>query len=71
MLPDPLLHLSPVWSHMTKFEVDHAEGIYLYDSAGSRLTDFTSGIGVTNTGHCHPKVVAAIQKQAARRCTAR
>ena len=66
MLPDPLLNLSPVWSHLTKFEVDHAEGVYLYDDAGNRLTDFTSGIGVTNTGHCHPKVVAAIQKQAAR-----
>ena len=66
MLPDPLDHLSPVWSHLTQFQVDHAEGIYLYDDAGSRYIDFTSGIGVTNTGHCHPKVVAAIQKQAAK-----
>ena len=66
MLPDPLLHLSPVWSHLTKFEVDHAEGIYLYDDAGGRYMDFTSGIGVTNTGHCHPQVVAAIQAQAAK-----
>ncbi len=57
-------HLSPVWTHLTDIVVDHAEGIYLYDAAGNRYTDFTSGIGVTNTGHCHPKVVAAIQSQA-------
>jgi 4-aminobutyrate aminotransferase len=66
MPADPLAHLSPVWSHLTQIEVERAEGIYLYDAGGTRYTDFTSGIGVTNTGHCHPKVVAAIQKQAAR-----
>ena len=33
---------------------------------GSRYLDFACGIGVTNTGHCHPKVVAAIQAQAAK-----
>ncbi|RLD02174.1 MAG: aspartate aminotransferase family protein, partial [Chloroflexota bacterium] len=42
---------------------ERAEGIYLYDSAGNRYMDFTSGIGVTNTGHCHPRVVKAIQDQ--------
>jgi 4-aminobutyrate aminotransferase len=31
--------------------------------AGRKLLDFTSGIGVTNTGHCHPKVVKAAQDQ--------
>ncbi|MEM7510464.1 MAG: aminotransferase class III-fold pyridoxal phosphate-dependent enzyme, partial [Bacteroidota bacterium] len=40
------------------------EGIYLYDEAGNRYMDFTSGIGVINTGHCHPQVVQAIQQQA-------
>ncbi|MCB0021237.1 MAG: aminotransferase class III-fold pyridoxal phosphate-dependent enzyme, partial [Anaerolineales bacterium] len=43
---------------------ERAEGVYLYDGDGNRWLDFTSGIGVTNTGHCHPKVVAAIQEQA-------
>ncbi|MBL8148149.1 MAG: aminotransferase class III-fold pyridoxal phosphate-dependent enzyme [Anaerolineae bacterium] len=66
MLPDPLLNLSPVWSHLTQFQVERAEGVYLYDDTGARYTDFTSGIGVTNTGHCHPRVVAAIQAQAAK-----
>ncbi|MBN2051170.1 MAG: aminotransferase class III-fold pyridoxal phosphate-dependent enzyme [Spirochaetales bacterium] len=57
-------HISTVWSHGTEILVDHAQGIHLYDEEGNRYIDFTSGIGVTNTGHCHPKVVAAIKAQA-------
>jgi 4-aminobutyrate aminotransferase len=56
--------LSPVWTHLTDIQPVKGEGIYLYDSSGNRYTDFTSGIGVINTGHCHPRVVQAIQKQA-------
>jgi len=41
------------------------EGVYLFDAADNRYMDFTSGIGVTSTGHCHPRVVLAIQEQAA------
>ena len=40
------------------------EGCYLYDADGKRYLDFIGGIAVTNQGHCHPKVVAAIQRQA-------
>jgi len=57
-------HLASVWTHLTEIQPVRGEGIYLYDADGHRYTDFTSGIGVTSTGHCHPKVVAAIQKQA-------
>lgn len=46
--------------------VDHGEGIYVWDTDGTRWTDFTSGIAVVNTGHCHPRVVEAIQEQAAK-----
>ena len=56
--------LSPVWTHLTEVQPARAEGIYIYDAEGNRYTDFTSGIGVVNTGHCHPKVVNAIQEQA-------
>ncbi len=56
--------LAPVWTHLTEVQPVRAEGIYLYDEAGTRYTDFTSGIGVLNTGHCHPKVVTAMQEQA-------
>ncbi len=60
----PLEHLSPVWTHLTQIQPVRGEGIYLYDADGNRYMDFTSGIGVTNTGHAHPKVVRAIQQQA-------
>ncbi len=65
MTSDSLHHLSPVWSHMTTMQPVRGDGIYLYDADGARYADFTSGIGVTNTGHCHPRVVKAIQDQAA------
>lgn len=58
--------LSSVWTHLTEIQPSHGEGIYLYDSDGNRYIDFTCGIGVTNTGHCHPKVVSAIQEQASK-----
>jgi len=61
----PLDLLAPVWTHLTEIQPVRGEGIYLYDAAGQRYTDFTSGIGVTNTGHCHPQVVGAIQAQVA------
>jgi 4-aminobutyrate aminotransferase len=57
-------HMSPVWSHNFPIQADHAEGCYIYAEDGRKYLDFTCGIGVTNTGHCHPKVVAAIREQA-------
>ncbi len=45
--------------------VYRAKGAMVWGVDGNRYLDFTSGIGVTNTGHCHPKVVEAVQKQAA------
>ena len=58
--------LSPVWSHSSNIVADHGEGVYLYDREGHRYLDFTSGIGVTNTGHAHPHVVQAVQEQSAK-----
>ena len=46
--------------------VERGQGIYVWDVEGNRYVDFTSGIGVVNTGHCHPRVVQAIQEQAAK-----
>ena len=40
-------------------------GSRVWDADGNELIDFASGIGVTSTGHCHPKVVDAVQRQAA------
>ncbi|MBM3120619.1 MAG: aminotransferase class III-fold pyridoxal phosphate-dependent enzyme [Chloroflexi bacterium] len=61
-----LSHLSGVWNRAWPLVVDHGEGPYLIDTTGRRYLDFTCGIGVTNTGHAHPRVVAAIQEQAAK-----
>jgi 4-aminobutyrate aminotransferase len=58
--------LSPQLKQATPVVADHAEGVYVYDEAGRRHLDFTAGIGVTSTGHCHPHVVEAVQRQAAR-----
>jgi len=62
-MTESIKHLSPVWTHLTEIQPERAEGIYIYDSDGNQYTDFTSGIGVTNTGHCHPRVVDAIREQ--------
>ncbi len=40
------------------------EGCYLWDVDGRRYLDFLAGVAVNNLGHCHPKVVAALQRQA-------
>ena len=63
MLPEATEHLSPVWARYSNIVVDHAQGAYIYAEDGKRYLDFTCGIGVTNTGHCHPQVVAAAQEQ--------
>jgi 4-aminobutyrate aminotransferase len=57
--------LSPVSGHYTQLEVIRGQGCYLYDRQGQGYLDFSSGIGVCSTGHCHPSVVEAIQTQAA------
>jgi 4-aminobutyrate aminotransferase len=57
-------HMSPVWGRIFNFVAERAEGSYIYTDDGRKLLDFTCGIGVTNTGHCHPKVVEAIREQA-------
>lgn len=68
MIPDvyteDFAHMSPVWGRIFNFVAERAEGSYIYTTDGRKLLDFTCGIGVTNTGHCHPKVVEAIREQA-------
>ncbi len=59
-----LPHVSPVWTRIFSIQSNHAEGCYIYADDGKKYLDFTCGIGVTNTGHCHPKVVEAIREQA-------
>lgn len=55
--------LSPALKQATPVVVDHAAGSWIHGTDGVSYLDFTTGIGVTSTGHCHPKVVAAAQEQ--------
>ena len=45
------------------FEIVKAEGVYLYGPKGERYVDLVSGFNVSNIGHRHPQVIAAIQQQ--------
>ncbi|HLF41786.1 MAG TPA: aminotransferase class III-fold pyridoxal phosphate-dependent enzyme [Acidimicrobiia bacterium] len=57
--------LAGVLPRITDVVAVRGEGSWLVDADGRRYLDFGSGIAVTNTGHCHPTVVAAITEQAA------
>lgn len=46
-------------------EIERAEGVHIYDTEGKAYIDLISGISVSNVGHCHPRVVEAVQRQAA------
>ena len=54
-----------LWARYTDLVVERGSGSWLETIDGERYLDYTSGIGVTNTGHSHPRVVAAIAEQAA------
>ncbi|MEA2652457.1 MAG: 4-aminobutyrate aminotransferase [Chloroflexota bacterium] len=58
--------IPPVWARYTDLVVERASGSWIETIDGARYLDYTCGIGVTNTGHAHPRVVAAISEQAAR-----
>ncbi|MCX5240913.1 aspartate aminotransferase family protein [Streptomyces prunicolor] len=60
-----MTHLSEHLRQATPVVVERGEGVHLFGTDGRRYLDFTAGIGVTSTGHCHPKVVAAAQEQVA------
>ncbi|RNL57245.1 aspartate aminotransferase family protein [Arthrobacter oryzae] len=55
--------LSPLLKQATPLVVDHALGSWIHATDGKAYLDFTTGIGVTSTGHCHPRVVEAARDQ--------
>ncbi|HMG86520.1 MAG TPA: acetyl ornithine aminotransferase family protein [Terracidiphilus sp.] len=61
---DDLL-ISPSYTRSYPLVARRGRGIRVEDVDGNEFIDFAAGIAVTSTGHCHPEVVAAIQKQAA------
>ena len=61
-LPDHAV-VPAVWGRITNLDIDRGEGSWLIARDGTRYLDYSSGIGVTNTGHAHPRVAAAIAAQ--------
>ncbi|MDP2387822.1 MAG: aspartate aminotransferase family protein [Bacteroidota bacterium] len=59
-----LNHVAQTSPAPVALEIERAEGVYLYEKNNTRYTDLISGISVSTLGHCHPKVVEAISKQA-------
>jgi 4-aminobutyrate aminotransferase len=57
--------ISPSYTRSYPLVAKRGRGLIIEDVDGNEFLDFSAGIAVTSTGHCHPEVVAAIQKQAA------
>jgi 4-aminobutyrate aminotransferase len=58
--------MSPSYTRGYPLVAEKGEGAIVEDADGNRFLDFNAGIAVVATGHCHPEVVRAIQRQAAR-----
>jgi 4-aminobutyrate aminotransferase len=58
--------VSPSYTRDYPLAVERGDGCIIEDVDGNRFLDFNAGIAVVATGHCHPRVVEVIQKQAAR-----
>jgi 4-aminobutyrate aminotransferase len=58
-------YISPSYTRSYPMVAKSGRGVVVTDVDGNEFFDFSAGIAVTSTGHCHPEVVAAIQKQAA------
>src|SRR6185369_8302320 len=58
--------ISPSYTRSYPLVAARGEGAIVEDPDGNRFLDFAAGIAVVATGHCHPKVVKAIQEQAAK-----
>jgi len=57
-------YISPSYTRSYPLVAKRGRGVIVEDVDGNEFLDFSAGIAVTSTGHCHPEVVAAIQKQA-------
>jgi 4-aminobutyrate aminotransferase len=59
-------HVSPSYTRVYPLVAEKGEGLWIRDPDGNTFLDFTAGIAVCTTGHCHPRVVKAIREQAGR-----
>src|SRR5437660_8636753 len=65
VLQGDLKYISPSYTRSYPLVAKRGRGVIVEDVDGNQFLDFSAGIAVVSTGHCHPEVVAAIQKQAA------
>src|ERR1700687_4692697 len=64
VLAEDKTYVSPSYTRAYPLVAKRGRGAIVEDVDGNRFLDFSAGIAVVSTGHCHPKVVRAIQKQA-------
>jgi len=64
LIADDEQFTSPSYTRVYPLAVERGYGAVIEDVDGNRFLDFTAGIAVCSTGHCHPRVVAAIREQA-------
>lgn len=56
-------HLGQTSEKPLMLEIEKAQGVYMYGPDGRKYMDLISGVAVNNTGHCHPRIVEAVNKQ--------
>lgn len=59
------MHVGQTSAYPMELEIEKAENIYLYGADGKKYIDLISGIAVSSLGHSHPKIIKAVQSQAA------
>jgi 4-aminobutyrate aminotransferase len=64
-IADDARYMSPSYTRSYPLVARRGQGAIVEDVDGNEFLDFSAGIAVVSTGHCHPEVVSAIQKQAA------
>lgn len=57
-------YISPSYARPYPAVIERGKGMWVWDVDGNRFLDFAAGIGVVQTGHCHPEVVDAVKNQA-------
>lgn len=65
MKNDFLTYQAQTTPHPLALEISRAEGSYIYDLAGNAHLDFVAGVSACSLGHCHPRIVKAVQEQVA------
>src|ERR1700681_3211245 len=65
VIAEDAYYMSPSYTRCYPLVAKRVRGVIVEDVDGNTFLDFSAGIAVVSTGHCHTEVVAAIQKQAA------